>query len=27
LRRINLNIPQAVDDLEDECTFTQESIG
>jgi len=27
LRRINVNIPQAVDDLEDECTFTQESIG
>lgn len=27
LRRINVNIPQSVDDLEDDCTFTQESIG
>ena len=27
LRRINVNIPATLDDLEDECTFTQESIG
>jgi hypothetical protein len=27
LRRINVNIPQAVDDLEDACTFAQDSIG
>ncbi len=27
LRRINVNIPHSVDELEDECTFTQESIG
>ncbi len=27
LRRINVNIPAELDTLEDECTFTQESIG
>lgn len=27
LRRINVNIPEAVDMLEEECTFAQESIG
>lgn len=27
LRRINVNIPSSLDTLEDECTFTQESIG
>lgn len=27
LRRINVNIPEAVDTLEEECTFAQESIG
>lgn len=27
LRRINVNIPSMLDTLEDECPFTQESIG
>lgn len=27
LRRNNVNIPTMLDVLEDECTFTQESIG
>lgn len=27
LRRLNVNIPEAVDTLEDECLFTRESIG